>query len=396
MPDNNDTKPKRTIFGMLCGFILKFLLPLIILMVAIVVGYFRQFEMPEAVFFAIVFPLGKGHLPPPLFGHGKMQGTSTIPVPDDMVPQARPEGETMLELPFGERMPQAGLGMCCRASAYDDELVYRSVLWYLLSGGRLIDGADLYLNHAAIGRGIKEAMHRGIPREEIFVTTKLWTRQYGYNKTKEAVPRFLEELGLEYVDLVLMHSASHVFPQLMTSDCTKRKLSNKECRQETWKALSELREAGLTRNIGVSNFHVKHLEEISELGSEVAPIAVNQYLFNPFSPDFAVDTYNYCKEHGIAITAYGSLGGTLQHFSTQTVDTLEKVAKHHDTSISQIALRWAIQKNVAVIPGTGNPKHMRENLKVYDFELSEEEMKSLDELRNDEKAKEFFYMGPLD
>ena len=98
-------------------------------------------------------------------------------------------------------MPAQGLGMCCRASAYDEETVRRTVLWYLLLGGRHIDTADLYLNHRGVGKGIKEAISRGIPRSEIFVTTKFPARFFGFKTSQNSVNRYLEELGLEYVDL---------------------------------------------------------------------------------------------------------------------------------------------------------------------------------------------------
>lgn len=287
-------------------------------------------------------------------------------------------------------MPQVGIGMCCRYSAYDDVLVRRTVLWYLLLGGRHIDGAHLYLNHKAIGLGIADAMARGVPREEIFVTTKIFPYYYGYENTLKTVPTYLEELGLEYIDLVLIHMPG-IFP-LMTNDCKKQKLSNEECRKQTWKALSELKNKGIMRNIGVSNFAVHHLKGIENLNLE--PIAVNQFQYNPWAPEFAVETYEYCQKHNITVTAYGSLGGSFQHAEAQTVSTLENISAKHGKSVAQVMLRWALQINAVVIPGTGNPKHMRENLNVYSFELSAEEMSAITALRSDEGAKKFFFMAP--
>ena len=113
----------------------------------------------------------------------------------------RPDNEMFLDLPGGFKMPQEGLGMCCRATAYDDVLVYRSVLWYLLLGGRHIDGAHLYLNHKAIGEALAEAIRRGVKREEIFVTTKIFPTQFGYESSLEMVNKYVEELGLDYIDL---------------------------------------------------------------------------------------------------------------------------------------------------------------------------------------------------
>jgi diketogulonate reductase-like aldo/keto reductase len=265
-------------------------------------------------------------------------------------------------------------------------------LWYLLLGGRLIDGAHLYLNHKAIGDGIREATSRGIPREEIFVTTKIFPSHFGYNTTKTLVPTFLNELGLEDIDLVLMH-----FPKTlpyMATECSKLGLSQQECRAETWKGLSELRQEGILRNVGVSNFGVKHLQEIESL--KLAPIAVHQFQYNPWAPSHAVETFEYCQKHGIAVTAYASLAGAFQYSKAETVETLNELAARHNKSIAQIMLRWALQMHAAVIPGTGNPKHMQENLQVYSFQLSQEDMNAIEGLRTDESAKKFFYMSPAD
>jgi len=330
-----------------------------------------------------------GHLPPTIFGHGHMKG-SIGPVPDDMKPQPRPANEMFLPLPGGYQLPQNGLGMCCRYSAYDDVLVRRTVFWYLMLGGRHIDGAHLYLNHHAIGQGIQDAMERGVPREEIFVTTKIFPYSYGYNTTKTVVPTYLEELGLQYIDLVLMHFPK-AFP-LMTNECTKNGLSHAECRAETWKALAELRKQGVMRNIGVSNFGIHHLKEFEAL--DIAPIAVNQFQFNPWSPDYAVETFEYCQKKGIAVTAYYSLGGAFQHAQARTVDTLNNLASKYNKTVAQVLLRWAIQSNAVVIPGTGNPKHMQENLDVYSFELSGTDLHAIEALRSDEEAKKFFYVKP--
>lgn len=256
------------VLSIVCGRIL----PALIIVVAIVIGWFASHDLPLGVFFATVIPISQGKLPPPLFGHGLMKGTP--PVPDDMRPAPRPEKELFLNLPSGDRMPQNGIGMCCRYSAYDDELVYRTILWYLLQGGRHIDGAHLYLNHAAIGRGIREAIRRGVDRSEIFVTTKIFPYHFGYEATKKIVPTYLEELGLEYIDLLLMHFPAP-FPVIVSNDCTKRGISPGDCRKETFKALSELSKSGILRNVGVSNFAVKHLEELNEMEGAV-PIANNQ------------------------------------------------------------------------------------------------------------------------
>jgi hypothetical protein len=195
--------------------------PSIVLAIAISLGWLATQDLPMGVFFATIIPLSKGILPATIVGHGKMKGTP--PVPDDMKPQPRPANEQFLDLPGGYQMPQIGIGMCCRPTAYDDELVYRSVLWWLLLGGRHIDGAHLYLNHNAIGRGIAEAIRRGIKREEIFVTTKIFPTHFGYQSTLNNVKEYVKDFGLDYVDLVLLHFPS-TFPMMRLHAPKKEKM----------------------------------------------------------------------------------------------------------------------------------------------------------------------------
>jgi diketogulonate reductase-like aldo/keto reductase len=282
------------------GFIVWKILPVIVVVIAGISSFLLSQEFPLGFTLATIFPLLQGHLPPTIFGHGKMVGTPEVP--DDLMPQPRPQNEMFLDLPGeGGKFPQQGIGMCCRATATDELLVYRTVLWYLLLGGRHIDGAHIYLNHAAIGRAINEAIRRGIPREEIFLTTKIFPTHFGYESAKKNVQKYLKELGLGYIDMILLH-----FPSLpLPSPCKNEGKSNFECRRETWKALSEMRQEGLIRNIGVSNFALKHIQELQELG---APIANNQISFHPFEPEQVMETVNYCQSNNITITAYSPLG----------------------------------------------------------------------------------------
>ncbi|GKY90904.1 hypothetical protein MPSEU_000064300 [Mayamaea pseudoterrestris] len=382
-----------TIFGRIIR-ILGGLVSVAVIFLAITIGWLIQSKQgpAEGIFFATIFPLLSFKLPATIIGHGRMSGVE--PVPEKLMPHERPEHEMFLDLPFGQRMPMNGLGMCCRPTAYDDELVKRTTLWYLMLGGRLIDTAHIYLNHKAVGHGIQEAQERGIAREEIFVTSKHWPRMFGYETTKQLVPTFLKELGVDYIDLLLMHApAGMLMPSIKSSECSEKKLSNKQCREETWRALDELRQQGLLRNIGVSNFGKHHLQELQEMKLP-SPIAVNQITYNPWAPDYQVETFEYCQEQNIAVTAYASLGGFLQKSKAESTVVLSELSESYNKTVAQIMLRWAIQKGAAVIPGTGNPKHMRENLAAYEFEISEDDMKRIAELRNDEEAKKYFYMEP--
>lgn len=379
------------------GIVFGRLLPALVLGLAVFLGWCNLDESApwEGRFFVVLIPLLKGYLPPILFGHGRLGAKETPPVPQGLVPQPRPEGELFATLAgTGDLMPRNGLGMCCRPTAYDDVSVERSVEWFLLKGGRHIDGAHLYLNHAAIGRGIRNAMAKGVPRSEIFLTTKIWPSDFGYDRALSKVPTYLEELGLDYVDMLLMH-----FPVRMTmtlpSDCKAAGRNISECRQDTWRALSELRASGIARNVGVSNFSRPQLEEILELEG-VAPISNNQISWSPWVPSEWLETVAFCKEQNIAITGYSSLGGSLEHHKAQTVSTLTEIAEGHNRSVAQVMLRWALQTGAAVIPGTGNPNYMEENLSIYGFELTDGEMEAIESLRESDEAKKFIAMKPLE
>lgn len=289
-------------------------------------------------------------------------------------------------------MPANGLGMCCRPLAYDPESVYRQVLWYLLQGGRLIDTAQLYLNHRPIGQGIREAIARGVPRKEIFVTTKVNPKFYGESETASLIPRFLEELGLEYLDLVLLHAPKTMIPIFPGAPASSGS-TFAEKRASAWKGLSAMHAKGLVKDIGVSNFNKRQLEEIKALN--LAPIANNQFHFNPWVPEHMRETFEYCRANDISITAWASFQGTMfQHTQAFTTQVLKDMSSVHGKTVAQVLLRWAMQKGAGVIPGTGNPKHMKENLAVYDFELTADDMKKIDALASDPGAKAFTTFPP--
>ena len=174
------------------SFCAKFL-ALVVVLVAILIGLISTHEEPMGVVFRAIFQ-AQGMGKPP-----------TEPVPEDLKPMPRPEGEILFDLPGGAKMPANGIGMCCRPTAYDPESVRRTVLWYLLQGGRHIDTAAVYLNQKWVGLGIKDAIARGVPREEIFLTSKVFSSYFGYNESIARAHSMVEELGVDYIDLVLLH-----------------------------------------------------------------------------------------------------------------------------------------------------------------------------------------------
>lgn len=362
------------LIGQCARLVFFVILPLITVAVAALVAYVSSTEYPLGTFFWF---LGRYAMP---------GSTSTPPVPSGMTLSPRPAREMFVDLPGGSKMPMLGLGLCCRPSAYDFDAVRNSVLWFLVQGGRLLDGAQLYLNHDAVGEGIKDAIALGIPREEIFMTTKIMPgKDFGYKGTTEWVDRMLKELQLDYVDLVLIHFPRNFFG--LFNETTEYKgagmdcESARECRAGTWKALTEAREKGLIREVGVSNFRPVHMEHIQALN--LAPIAVHQLQYHPWIPGWYQEIAEYNDKHNIKMTGYFSLGGGINKAKAETVATLNTIADHHNRSKAQIMLRWSMQKGVSVIPGSGNPHHMKENLDTYGFELSPAEMAQIDALASD-------------
>ncbi|CAJ1367937.1 unnamed protein product [Effrenium voratum] len=358
----------------------------LVLIVAVIVGYWNSMERPIGPVFAAVFTV---------VGMGKPK---TEAVPDDLTPAPRPSKELFLGLPSGAKMPANGLGMCCRPTAYDPESVYRTVLWYLLQGGRHIDTADIYGNHVPIGKALKEAQKRGVPRKEVFLTTKVFPDDFGYDATLHAVDRMLKELDQEYIDLILLHAPRKFHPwtayQMYLNSSTDEFWSNDcrnqvACRKNTWKALSELRASGVIGDAGVSNFRVEQMQELQSLN--LAPIAVHQIQYHPWIPPWQQEIVDFCHAHKIAITAYFSLGGIQTKDRALSLDDVKAIAKKYSRSSSQVLLRWALEKNVSVIPGTGNPHHMKENLGVYDLSLNEQEIASINALKSEPIADDFFF-----
>jgi len=246
-------------------------------------------------------------------------------------------------------------------------------------GGRHLDDAMLYSNHREVGQGVRQAIELGVPRSEVFMVTKIWPDDYGFEAATAWVDRMLEELGLDYVDLVLLHT-----PKVPAGlPCGEAKA----CRQETWMALQRARTRGRIRHLGVSNFGARQMEEIMALDS--APITANQFEYHPWVPNKHRETAEWCHRHGIAVTAYGSMGSARMASQMMMQDALKQIGEMHRKTPGQVLLRWAVQKNISVIPGTSNPKHMSENLNIFDFRLGDAEMAALDGVPEDSHMLHF-------
>ncbi len=248
----------------------------------------------------------------------------------------------------GLKMPWLGFGVL---NIEDGHVVEEAVINALETGYRSLDTATVYGNERGVGKAIRES---GIPREEIFLTTKVWNDAQREKRTLAAFEESLQRLETEYVDLYLVH-----WPV-------------KGSYQETWMVMEEIYQSGRAKAIGVSNFQVHHLLDI--LGDGQIVPTVNQIEFHPFLVQS--ELLEFCRSHSIQVEAWSPLmQGDI--FAEPTVQELAE--KYHKT-IAQIVLRWDLQHEVVTIPKSVNPNRIAENAQIFDFELSQEDMNVLDAL----------------
>lgn len=253
----------------------------------------------------------------------------------------------------GKQMPIIGLGVW---QIQDGEEVQKAIIHGFKTGYRLIDTARIYGNEKGVGRAIKDG---GLAREEVFVTTKLWNDDQGYQTTFDALDASLERLGVSYVDLYLIH-----WPD-----------PDREVRKQTWTAMEELYASGKARAIGVSNYTISHLEEISQF-TDLSPM-VNQVEFHPFL--YQQELLVYCREHGIVLEAYSPLARGKNLDDPRVALIAEKYQKTN----AQVFIRWGLQHGCVVIPKSVHKERMEENIDVFDFELLPEDMQALNVLNSE-------------
>ncbi|GAA0327148.1 aldo/keto reductase [Bacillus carboniphilus] len=255
----------------------------------------------------------------------------------------------------GLKMPQLGFGVW----QVEDDQATTAVAKALEVGYRSIDTAMIYQNEKGVGKALKES---GVPREELFITTKVWNSDQGYENTLRAFDESLERLGLDYVDLYLIHWPTPEFDEYV----------------DTYKALEKLYHDGRVKAIGVCNFEVEHLERLLK-ECEVVPV-LNQVECHPYLAQ--TELKEFCAKHNVYVEAWSPLdqgGEALQD------EVIQKIAATHNKTTAQVILRWHLQNNTIVIPKSVTPSRIEENFNVFDFELTSDEMEQIHQLNKNRR-----------
>ncbi len=256
----------------------------------------------------------------------------------------------------GVTIPVVGFGTW---QTPNDEVGYNAVLSALKIGYRHIDTAAIYGNEVSVGKAMKDS---GIKREDVFLTSKVWNDDHGYEATLNAFEQSITRLGTDYLDLYLIHWPNPI----------KFRDKWKEANAGTWKAMEELYEGGKIKAIGISNFFPHHIEALLE-SAKIVPM-VNQIRLCP--GDTKKETVNYCRQHDILIQAYSPLG-TGKVFEVQE---LKDFAAKYDTTVAKLCLRWSLQKGFLPLPKSVTPKRIEANADIFDFNISDEDLQVISEL----------------
>ena len=253
----------------------------------------------------------------------------------------------------GYEMPINGIGTYSLLG----DTCYDAITTALKTGVRLIDTAYMYRNEEEVGRAIRDS---GVPREEIFVITKLYPNQF--SQPEEAIEQALQKLNIGYIDMMLLHHPGH--------DDVK-----------AYKAMEKAVAAGKVRSIGLSNWYVEELKEFLPQVSIMPALVQNE--IHPYYQEN--DVIPFIQQQGIVVQGWYPLGGRGHTQALLNDPVITKIAQAHGKSAAQVILRWNLQKGVVVIPGSSNPAHIKENTELYDFALTAEEMAQINALDRNEK-----------
>lgn len=264
----------------------------------------------------------------------------------------------VVKLNNGVLMPRFGLGTFLQDS---DEVCKQSCLTALRAGYRHIDTAHAYDDERGVGQAVKES---GVPRSEVWITSKLWPTEYGEGKTAEAIDKMLKRLDTDYIDLLYVHQPVGDFVG-------------------AWRDMERAVEAGKVRALGISNFDAN--DSVFNYIMKEARIkpAVLQMECHPYAQRVAMR--EKAKANGIQVECWFPLGGAMSQGALLKDPTIMKIAESHDKSAAQVILRWHIQEEFSVIPGATNPDYIKENIQIFDFKLTDEEMQSMRSLNKEQR-----------
>lgn len=246
-------------------------------------------------------------------------------------------------------MPALGFG----TFELDEKTAENNVAVALEIGYRHIDTADMYGNHEGVGRGLKQA---GVPRDDIFLVTKIWRDRLAPDDLLADANRSLEELEVDYVDQLLIHWPNSEIPM-----------------NETFSAMDQLVKEGKVRTVGVSNFTIAHMREAMEASAQ--PIAANQVEFHPYL--FQKDLMEFCQDNGVVLVAYRPI----VKGEVKEEPLLQDLAGHYNATPVQVALRWCLQHGLAAIPRSSSPDHIKENYRCFEIKLDPTDMQRIDDIQ---------------
>ncbi len=283
--------------------------------------------------------INEGSIMSPIYNYGITQNVPTV------------------KLNNGYEMPMLGIG----TYSLHDEICVNSIYTAIQYGYRKIDTAYMYENEKEVGEAVRKAINDGIvTRSEMFITTKLYPNQF--DNPEVAIEQALEKLDIDYIDLMLLHHPG-------------------ENDVKAYKAIEKYVEQGKIKSIGLSNYYIEEIDAFLPKVS-IKPVLVQNEI-HPYYQESNV--VKHIQELGIVMEGWYPLGGRGHQKELLNDEILVKIAKSHNKSVAQVILRWDYQKNVVVIPGSSNPNHILENISIFDFELTDEEMKQIENLNRDEK-----------
>ena len=274
-------------------------------------------------------------------------------------------GVPLVKLNNGVEMPRFGIGTFLQPS---DEVCEQSCLTALKAGYRHIDTAHAYQDEAGVGRAVKES---GIPRSEIWITSKLWPTEYGEGKTLKAIDDMLARMQLDYIDLLYVHQP--------VGDFTG-----------TWRDMEKAVKMGKVRALGISNFDANDSVWNEIISKSTIKPAVLQIECHPYAQ--RLEMRKKAAKYGIQVECWFPLGGAMSNGALFKDPVIKKIAEAHGKTPAQVILRWHIQEGFSVIPGASNPDYIKENIQIFDFTLTDEEMRQMRSLNKEQR----FFNATLD